>query len=48
MGIIERQYGRHVEIEMLRSTDRKESLRDINVDEIIKGNIHIEVEEETE
>ena len=46
MGVIERQYGKHVDIEFLESRNKNESLREIGIDEIIKEKIHFDVEEE--
>lgn len=45
MQIIERHYGKHVEIEMRLSTDRGGRLAEINVEEILKKNINMQVEE---
>ena len=36
MGVIERQYGKHVDIEFLRAGIRMKSLREIGIDEITK------------
>ena len=44
--IIGRQYGKHVEIEMHMKKDRRNTLAEISVDDILKNKINFEVETE--